>query len=162
MPLASGDTSHLNTVSVGLTFWDWVIGAVTIAASMLIDRFLSKLPGGGPPDGWKALARAALQKAILGPGENLPGFLLKNGLAVATGIARMALTDGPVSVNITLGDTYFENQVGVSRNASGNYDAGFTGRIGNVESAANTQGVTQTTSGLFDSSQETENWGDAL
>ena len=90
------------------------------------------------------------------------GGAVKNVLAVATGIARIFLTDGPVSANITLGDTYFENQVGVSRDASGNYDVGFTGRIGNVESAANTQGVTQTTSGLFDSSQETENWGDAL
>jgi hypothetical protein len=145
-----------------MNWLDWGIGAVTIAASMLIDRFLAGRPGGSLPDGWRALAGDALKKAILGPGESLPSFLLKNGLAVATGLARMGLTDGPVSFNITLGDTYFENQVGLSRDASGNYSGGFTNRIGNVSSAATTQDVSQTVDTPTSSSTDKQSWGGLL
>lgn len=163
MPLASGDTSHLNSVSVGMNFfWDWVIGAATIAASMLIDRYLDSKSPFNAPENWRALAREALQKTILGPGSGWGSFLLKNGLAVATGLARMGLTDGPVSFNITLGDSYFENQAGVSRDSSGNYNVSYTNRVGPASGEVSTQGLTHSVDGLTGSSGESHRWGDPL
>ncbi len=159
MPAASGDTSHLNTVSCGLSFVDWLIGAATIGASMLIDRFLSKGPSSGLPASWRDVATDTLKQVVLGPGGSLPSFLLKNGLAVATGLTRMAATDGPVSFNITLGDTYFENQVGMARDDSGNYSGGYTNRVGNVSSQADTRGLQTSTDGLSGSDSSGTTWG---
>jgi hypothetical protein len=75
----------------------------------------------------------------------------------------MAVTDGPVSFNITLGDTFFENQLGLSRDDRGNYTPGYTNRVGNVSNAVDTRGISTTTDRpLSGSDTDQERWGDWL
>jgi hypothetical protein len=153
-PLADAVTSYLNSVQVGMTLADWLIGALSIAASMIIDKIFS---GGSMPGSWRALGEAALDK-LIGAGS-LGEFAAKNGLAIATGLARLAFTDGPASVQLTVGSPYLQLQGSVDRGADGSYSGGVTGQVGNVAGQVSTTGVQLTTSGPTGSTQESRNWG---
>jgi|GEM_PF-5310875 len=75
----------------------------------------------------------------------------------------MAATDGPVSFNITLlGDTYFEIQVVVSRDSSGQKKVSYTDRVGPASGEVRMQGLTNLVDGLFGSSEESHRRGDLL
>lgn len=122
-PLSSAPTSHLNTVVVVMTWGDIILGWGTIAANMLLEYIFR--PKGGPNMGsalnalWGEFGQAALGKAL--GGGNLGEWAAKQGLAVLTGVARMALTDGPADVKIAVGSPFFGVEAGVTRDANGNY-----------------------------------------
>ncbi len=122
-PIASAPTSHLNTVVVTMTWGDIALGWGTIAANMLLEYlFRSKGPNRSVVDAiWSKFGKAVLGKALGGgsPGE----WAAKQGLAVATGLARLALTDGPADVKIAVGSPFFGFEVGGTRDANGNYGA---------------------------------------
>ncbi len=122
-PIASAPTSHLNTVVVTMTWGDIALGWGTIAANMLLEYlFRSKGPNRSVVDAiWSKFGTAVLGKALGGgsPGE----WAAKQGLAVATGLARLALTDGPADVKIAVGSPFFGFEVGGTRDANGNYGA---------------------------------------
>lgn len=165
MPLGSGDTSHLNSVSVGMTWVDIVLGVLAIAASMIIDKLLnppSKFKAEAPKGGQDVI-QEILEKALLGDATSLKSFFLKTGLAVGTGLARMGFTDGPVSFDIKLGDTYFEQTVTVSRDASGERDYSFTTRAASATMKFDDEGITLGDDGLTGSTdEETVEWGGEL
>ncbi len=124
-PLSSAPTSHLNTVVVGMTWGDIILGWGTIAVSMILDYVLSKLGGPEPPLGdalnalWGAFGKKLLGSALGGgsPGE----WAAKQGLAVATGVAQLFLTDAPTDVKISVGSPFFGFETGVTRDANGHY-----------------------------------------
>ena len=120
-PLSSAPTSHLNTVVVGMTAGDFFLGWGTIAANMALEFIFDKLNlkwfKPNTPLGEFGLA---LLGKLLGGGS--PAELLaKQGLAVATGVAKMLLTDGPADVKIAVGSPFFGVEAGVTRDANGNY-----------------------------------------
>jgi hypothetical protein len=124
-PLSSAPTSHLNTVVVVMSWGDIILGWGTIAANMLLEYLFYRAggPATSPGDAlgalWGAFGKSALGKA-LGAGS-LGEYAAKQGLAVLTGLARMALTDGPADVKISVGSPFFGVEAGVTRNADGNY-----------------------------------------
>lgn len=63
MPLADAPTSHFNTVEVGVTLGDWLIGAFGIAANMILDYALFKWKGGTRNFGQRASRRIAQSRA---------------------------------------------------------------------------------------------------
>jgi hypothetical protein len=76
----------------------------------------------------KEFGKALLGKAL---GGGSPGELLaKNGIAVATGVAQLIFTDGPVDVKIGVGSPFLGVETGVTRDADGNYGVMGGGRAG--------------------------------
>jgi len=172
MPLSSADTSHLNSVSVKITLVDWLLGAAYIALSMVVDKICGKLFDNTPyqstmPSNWRDVVGDVVKKAALGPlgalnRRGVAEFFIKNGLAVATGLARMGATDGPVSFNITVGDTYLENQIGLSRDASGEMEYSRNLRVGPASGKVSNEGIAGTLDGPTSSSEESIEWGEML
>jgi hypothetical protein len=152
-PLADAVTSYLNTVKVGMTLADWLIGAVSIAASMLIDKFL-----GGDQAKTYAGFRQAILEGLLGS-SSLKNFAAKTALGLATGAARLIFTDGPASMNVGAGCPYLQLQGGVSRGADGNYGGGVSSQLGPVGSQITNTGVQQTVSNPTGSTTNSRNWG---
>jgi hypothetical protein len=124
-PLSSAPTSHLNTVVVTMTWGDIILGWGTIAVNMLLEYVFYKAggpassPGNVLSDLWGAFGKKALGSALGGgsPGE----WLAKQAVAVGTGLARLALTDGAADVKISVGSPFFGGEAGVTRDANGNY-----------------------------------------
>ena len=149
-PLADAVTSYLNTVLVDLSLADFLIGLVTIAASMVLDYICSRgdMPGFGEQ----------LMSKLLG-GGSIGEVLAKNGIALATGLARLALTDGPVQINLGVGSPYLQLQVGLQRGADEKYSGGVASTVGPVQSQITTAGVQQTVSNPTGSTQRSREWG---
>lgn len=126
-PLSSAPTSHINTVVVTMTWGDIILGWGTIAVNMLLEYVFYKAggpassPGNVLSDLWGAFGKKALGSALGGgsPGE----WAAKQAVAVGTGLARLALTDGPADVKIAVGSPFFGFEVGGTRDANGNYGA---------------------------------------
>ncbi|HUN80810.1 MAG TPA: hypothetical protein VMV81_04795 [Phycisphaerae bacterium] len=149
-PLADAVTSYLNTVTVGMTLADFLIGAVTIAASMLIDKYMS-------PDGLTPGQQVAA--GLLGGGS--PAQIgAKAALSVASGLARAIFTDGPVSIAAPIGSPYLQIQPSADRAADGTWSGGFTGQVVAVSGQISTTGVTLTTSNPTGSTTQARKWDD--
>lgn len=132
-PCGSAPTCHLNTVVVVMSWADIIIGWAAIAANAAFEFVMFKLGGGTPFGGtWGALGKE-FGKALLGKalGGGSPGELLaKNGIAVATGVAQLIFTDGPVDVKIGVGSPFLQVEAGVTRNVDGDYGVMAGGRAG--------------------------------
>ena len=113
-------TNRLNSLLVHLPWVDALIGWATVAAELLIDTMLFIDGIGDPPKGF---GRQVLEG--LGISE---GAALKQGLAVATGIARMSLTDGPASLEVKVGSAYMSGRIGVTRDADGGLSGSISGK----------------------------------
>ncbi len=153
-PLADAVTSYLNTVNVGMTLADWLIGALSIAASMAIDWVLRTK---GASELAKTLGEAVLGK-VIGVGS-VGEFFARNGLAVATGLARLAFTDGPASVQIGIGSPYLQVQGSVDRAADGTYSGGVTGQAAIASGQVTNTGAQGSISGPTGSTQSQHTWG---
>jgi hypothetical protein len=103
-------TTALNSVVLDLKWIDAVIGWGTIALTVTFELALSTW-GAAP-----TVSRMMLNK--LGVGDRALG---KQGIAMLSGAARLALTDGPAQFKPTVGSPYLSVGLGVSRDEDGNY-----------------------------------------
>ena len=163
-PLADAVTSYLNTVKVGMTLADFLIGAFAIAAAMVIDYIFkwegADVAGLGEQEAADVIKKEFAEQVaskVLGAGS-LPEFAAKAGLAIATGVARMVATDGPASVAVPIGSPYLQVQPSIDRAADGSYSGGVSSQIANVQSQISTTGVQQTISNPTGSTQRQRTW----
>jgi hypothetical protein len=155
-PLGEVPTRWLNTVWVGFTWIDVLLGALSIGVSMLVD----KLSG---PKGGEAAKKKLEEAAEKGLGEqiykkmfpsmdDLKKSLRKQLVGVAVGVVS-GVAQGEGSVSLTAGSSYASIQLSVSKDASGNYGASLKGQ---VPALSETAGVKQGTGGTM---QANANWG---
>lgn len=117
IPLADAPTSHLNTVSFGISWTDWTLGMVNIAAGMLIDLFFAK--GRGKKLSEEAAKMAAkseagkhvyqiIAKELIGKiAKPNAKFWSKQGLAAVMGFARAVATgEGSVGLSYEIGGPF--------------------------------------------------------
>lgn len=150
MPLADAPTAHLNSVVVGMTLGDWLAGAIAIAAGMILEYAMFKAGGGTRGFGQSAGKMIAQSRggasvaSLIAPkliGSLLPAnrtawinWGIKQGVGVATGLTRIALTgEGSVSVSLPMGGPFLNvtPSVGYSQSGGvGTTSAGVTGTAG--------------------------------
>jgi hypothetical protein len=120
LPLADATTSHLNTVRVGITLADWSLGAVAIAAGILMDWFFLKRSGGAGKKLLKEAEEMALKseagkyvyqlvakKLVGGIAKPDLKFFVKQGVGLLTGAARaLVLGEGSGSISYEIGGPF--------------------------------------------------------
>lgn len=166
MPLADAPTAHLNSVVVGMTFADWIAGALAIAVGMILEYALFKRGGGTRAFGQSAGKMIAKSKAgssvasLIAPkliGTLLPAdktawinWGIKQGVGVATGLARIALTgEGSVTVSLPMGGPFLgvTPSVGYAQTGGvGTTSAGVTGTAGTASGTGTVSRSNGTTS----------------
>ena len=158
-PLGEVPTRWLNTVRVGFTWIDFLLGVLSIAASMVVDKLLATK--GGP----KALetrlrdvAKDGLASQIykkmfpsLADQMKVPA-VTKQVVGLAVGVVT-AIAQGEGSGSLTLGSAYASVQLSVARDAAGNWSASLKGQVPMVSETAS---VKQGTGGAM---QANANWG---
>jgi len=144
-PPTSTAFSYGNTVLIQLTLADLIIGWVTIGAMMIVEAAFAFAPPGADKAGKKAATTAAEAVAEGLVSKLVPDAqaLIKSGLGFASGVARMVFTDGPVDAKFSVGSPFGQVEVGITRNADGNYDgiAGIRRGSDSGEVAAGQSGV---------------------
>ncbi|PRQ08288.1 hypothetical protein [Enhygromyxa salina] len=127
MPLASAPTSHLNSVTVGMTFGDWFAGAFAIAAGMLLDWLMFRMGGGTKGFGQGAGKMIAQSRAgqyvyqilaskfIGSITTDATKWAIKQGVGILTGAVRIAATgEGEIGISHTIGGPFLGLKLGVS------------------------------------------------
>ena len=159
MPFAGAETSHINSVVVGMTIWDWLAGAVAIVANMLLEYGLFKAKGGTKDFGREAGRTIAKSKAgnsvasFVVPGlvyQALPSnkkevleFLLKEGVGALTGSIKIIMTgEGEVSVKIPdFGGPFLQAGASASWSRSGRKNTFAVTGSGNAGTASGSANV---------------------
>jgi hypothetical protein len=158
-PLADAVTSYLNTLYVGMTLADFLVGAVSIAAAMVLDWvFRAK----GPVDPKKSFGDLGFGKQLIGKvfgGGGVAEVLIRNGVAAAVGGIRALATDGPTSIQIGVGSPYLQIQLSADRDADGKWSASETSQVGNVQGQIGTQGAQVTVNNPTGSETTARQWG---
>lgn len=124
LPLADAPTSHLNTVTFGISLTDWIFGVIAIAADMILDWVFMKLDGGQSKklgaDAAEMIAKSKLGKHVyqliakdlIGKGFKRSGqeykrMAIKQAVGFATGVARAIVTgEGSASVSYEIGGPF--------------------------------------------------------
>jgi hypothetical protein len=127
-PMACSTMSWLNSVDVGMSWASYLISALTLAANLLIERFLYKrdqaLAADGILDEMKAIRKVPFLGGLMSI-DDMQAFGLKSAVAAASSIARLAFTneDGsfpliagaPFGLEITRGE---DGKLGVKASAT--------------------------------------------
>ena len=174
MPLADAPTSHFNTVEIHISLADWLAGAFTIVAGMVIDYVMFKRGGGTRKFGQDAgkdiaMSRAGKSAASLIASKIKSKVLVpfskkwaaKQGVAVATGLARIGLTgQGSVSVTAPFGGGFGSLSGSLGKTDTG-YNPGVTGGLLTGTGTVDGKGVTGTHRDPLGRGQETTShqWG---
>lgn len=157
-PATTAPTVLLNTVHFSLSLADIIAGIFIIAAGMAVDFICDKYFGGKDPAGWRDVAMAALSKVIPLNRRQLASWAAKQGLGLATGVARL-FGDGPADFKIAVGAPGLQADAGFSRDANGNWSASESDRVGHVSTERKYdegQGTTTTTTSDFNSTDTSE------
>ena len=157
MPLADAPTSHLNSVEVGMTWGDWLAGAIGIAAGMLLDYVLFRRAGGTRGFGQSAGKYIAKSKAGQSTSQLLSSSLigslkpsfgmnwaLKQGVNNLVGAAKIGLTGrGSLGISQSIGGPF----LGLTGSATATHgEDGWSGK-GGVSGKAGTASGNLDTSG---------------
>lgn len=119
LPSGTALLNCLNTVYVGVTWMDVLMGVVSIAVTMIGDALTYGGPSGSAMDYvWKFAL-----------GDSPKNWLIKTGLGVVGGAIRIAAT-GEGSIQIGVGSGYAGGNVGLSRGADGSWSVAATGSGG--------------------------------
>jgi hypothetical protein len=159
-PVGEVLTRWMNTVWVGFTWIDVLLGVVNIAVSIVVDRLLSPKPGAAAVKKVEEDLAAGLAAQIykkMFPIQSIADVmasksLTKLGVGFAMGIVSM-IAQGEGSTSITLGSSYASVQLSVQRDAAGNWGASLKGQVPMVSETA---AVKEGTGG---SMQANVNWG---
>jgi hypothetical protein len=160
-PLGEVPTRWLNTVWVGFTWMDFLLGILGIAASMLVDKLL------GEKGDKAALEKKLADKAKEGLASQIykkmfpiqsasdaleTKLICKQLVGLAVGVVT-AVAQGEGGGSLTLGSAYASVQLTVARDAAGNWSASLKGQVPMVSETAS---VKQGTGGAM---QANANWG---
>lgn len=148
MPLADAPTSHLNSVTVGMTFADWFAGVFAIAVNMILEYVMFKRGGGTKAFGQSAGKMIASNKA----GKSVASLLaskfigqikpkswkdwgIKQAVGALVGAVRIAATgEGSIGVSLPIGGPFLgltgAGSVTFSNRAPSGWSAGVTGNAG--------------------------------
>jgi hypothetical protein len=133
MPITFPPLNVLHTVTVGMTMWDWIAGAVAIYLTMLVDALCSADPEFSNHNNWSD------ELAGLLGGSNVRQLLLKAGLGVVTGAAKIGLT-GDGTIQVGFGSGYLGANVSYGRAKDGTNSIGISGNaavpMGSVQGGA--------------------------
>jgi hypothetical protein len=143
-PLSSAPTSHLNSCVFTMSWADIIIGWSAVIAGMVLDFVLDKISTGPDPVNYSDLVGITLGKFIPTSREGARDWACKQGLAALTGVVRLAFTDGPADVKISVGAPFLQVELGVGRDADGNYSgaAGVRSVNRSGEAKVDSHGVT--------------------
>ena len=158
LPNGAAPTNCLNTVRVGVTWTDAILGWFSIAVTVIVDFVTRKLP---EQKGWRGNLEKQLEelkwKLLLG---DKPGKWIKKTVAgLAVGAARIIVT-GEGSISIAFGSGYVggslsysrssgSNTIGISGNeaTSDRLSGPATGRQGSAQYTWRADGTSTTTTG---------------
>ena len=119
LPSGTALLNCLNTVYVGVTWMDVLMGVVSMAVTIIGDALTYGGPAGSAMDYvWKFAL-----------GDSPKNWLIKTGLGVVGGAIRIAAT-GEGSIQIGVGSGYAGGNVGLSRGADGSWSVSATGSGG--------------------------------
>lgn len=169
-PPTSTAFSYGNTVVIQLTMADLIIGWITIAAVMVVEGIFAFAPPGANKAG-KEAAEAVAENAAEAVAEGLvkklipdAQALIKSGIGFASGVARMIFTDGPVDAKFSVGSPFGQVEVGITRDANGNYNgvAGIrsgsdSGEVSAGQSGASAKSSTDSPTGSSSSGISSQN-----
>ncbi|MGD0835595.1 MAG: hypothetical protein ABSB49_03005, partial [Polyangia bacterium] len=158
-PLGEVPTRWLNTVWVGFTWMDFLLGLLSIAASMLADKLF------GAKGDKAALEQKLADKAKQGRAAQIYKKMFpiqsagdawkdikKQAIGLAVGVVT-AFAQGEGGGSLTVGSAYASVQLTVARDAAGNWSASLKGQVPMVSETAS---VKQGTGGAM---QANANWG---
>jgi hypothetical protein len=155
MPLADAPTSHLNTVTVGMTLADWFAGVFAIVAGMILDKVLFSRSGGTKGFGkgaGKMIGQSAAGKSVASMltskfvGTLFPkwgDWAIKQGVGVLVGLVRTVTTgEGTVGVSLPIGGPFLGGtasvSAGVTDGTTDTWSAGITGNATVTSATAET------------------------
>lgn len=120
-PTADSPTSWLNSVRVGMSWASYLISALTLAANLLVDRFLykrdQKLKADGILDEMKKIRKIELLGGLMSI-DDMAAFGLKSAVAAASSVARLAFTNEDGSFPLIAGAPF---GLEITRTAEGAY-----------------------------------------
>lgn len=120
-PTADSPMSWLNSVRVGISWASYLITALTIAANLLVDRFLynrdQALKKEGILDEIKAMRKIEFLGGLMSI-DDMAAFGLKSAVAAASSVARLAFTNEDGSFPLIAGAPF---GVEITRTADGTY-----------------------------------------
>lgn len=154
-PLASAPTSHFNSVVVGMTLGDWLFGAISVAASMILDWiFRGKTPP--TPISWSTI----IGKFVPVKKEDWIKWGVKQGVAALLGASRPLFGNRQGEVSVSVGNPYLK--VGVKVNfANGPFKAELSSRIGPASGAVSNQGASVGLDGPTSSTKYARKYGES-
>ena len=152
-PLASAVTSHGNSVDITITLLDWIIGAVQVAANMVLQWFTRSKAA---TDLAGTIADKVLGQ-LLGA-DSLKGWVIKQGVSNIGNVMRVISGEGDVKFSV--GSPYMQLEISVGRNDKG-ATYGYTSRLGPAEGAVNQDGAQVTVNDPFGSTSESRKWGES-
>lgn len=159
MPLAGAETSHANSVVVGMTLADWLSGAFAIVANMILEYTLFKEKGGAKgfeKDFVDKMARSKAGQSVASfvvpalVGKPLPSkvkdlfkFGQKEALGVLTGVLKIVSTgEGEVSLKILeVGGPFLKAGASASWSRSGGKNTFAVKGSGNAGTASGSANV---------------------
>jgi hypothetical protein len=125
LPNGAAPTNCLNTVRVGVTLIDALIGWVAIGLTMLVEALTRKRP---EQKGWFGNIEKQLEdlkwKLLLG--DKTRKWLAKAAIGVAAGVAKIVYT-GEGSVSISFGSGYLGGSLSYTRGSGGSNTIGISG-----------------------------------
>jgi len=147
IPTACSPMSWINSVKVGMSWASYLIAAVTLAANVLIDRFLARRDAalGSGLDAAKEARKKVFAKGLITIEDPLATGL-KSAVAAASSIARLAFTNEDGSFPLIAGAPF---GVEITRTADGTY-----GVKGEVTLSKNDKSVKLSAGGAEDGSME--------
>lgn len=120
-PTADSPMSWLNSVKVGMTWASYLISALTLAANLLVDRFLykrdEKLKALGILDEMKKIREIPLLGGLMTI-KDMTAMGLKSAVATASSLARLAFTNEDGSFPLIAGAPF---GLEITRTADGTY-----------------------------------------
>ena len=173
MPLADAPTSHFNTVEIHISLADWLAGAFTIAAGLVLDYVMFKrgatrsfgqaagkdIAKSRAGQSTASLIAARIKSKIMG--KFTANWAMKQGLGVVTGLARIGLTgQGSVGVTAPFGGGFGSLGGSVSKNDTG-WTPGASGSLLTGSASVDTKSATATHRDPLGRGQESNShaWG---
>jgi hypothetical protein len=120
-PTAGSPMSWINSVRVGMSWASYLISALTLAANLLVDRFLynrdQALKKEGILDEMKQMRKIEFLGGLMAI-DDMAAFGLKSAVAAASSVARLAFTNEDGSFPLIAGAPF---GVEITRTADGTY-----------------------------------------
>jgi hypothetical protein len=156
-PTGEVPTRWFNTVWVGMTWMDWLLGVGTIAVSMYVDRLFNAKGKYGPlkklvKDQRQGLGKLVAKKMFPQSMTDAKKLLSKQAAGLATGIVT-AMAKGEGETGLSIGSDYANVGLKVKRDDSGKWNATVKAQ---VPAEAVTVGVEQE-KGVYAKAEA--NWG---